>query len=64
MIQKTEQLKDLLDRGFVLFSKNGKIEAEAPQPLGVWPCIFKMEDFHTCNEVKQKNRVYRNNRGR
>ncbi|RKV76313.1 hypothetical protein D8857_07630 [Streptococcus oralis] len=27
MIQKTEQLKDLLDRGFVLFSKNGIIES-------------------------------------
>ncbi|HEL1805235.1 TPA: DUF2292 domain-containing protein [Streptococcus suis] len=27
MIQKTEQLKDLLDRGFVLFSKNGIIKS-------------------------------------
>lgn len=34
MIQKTEQLKDLLDRGFVLFSKNGKIEAEASPTFG------------------------------
>ena len=34
MIQKTEQLKDLLDRGFVLYQKNGKIEAEAPPTFG------------------------------
>lgn len=34
MIQKTEQLKDLLVRGFVLYQKNGKIEAEAPPTFG------------------------------
>lgn len=34
MIQKTELLKDLLDRGFVLFSKNGKIEVEDSPTFG------------------------------
>lgn len=54
---------ELLQKGFILYQKSGRIGVESPQLLGVLLCIFNMVDFPTWCELKQRNRVYRNNRG-
>ncbi|EOB30854.1 MULTISPECIES: hypothetical protein [Streptococcus] len=56
MIQKTEQLKDLLDRGFVLFSKNGIIESAKLPEFG--SLIIKTQDGKPIQkETRQKEKI-------
>ena len=56
MIQKTEQLKDLLDRGFVLFSKNGIIESVKLPEFG--SLIITTQDGKPIQkETRQKEKI-------
>ena len=56
MIQKTEQLKDLLDRGFVLYSTNGIIKSAKLPEFGSLTII--MQDGKPIQkETRQKEKI-------
>ena len=59
-----DDLVELLKQGFILYQKNGKIEAEAPPTFGSVALHFQDGRFSYLQRSETKNRVYRNNRGR
>ena len=55
MIQKAEQLKDLLDRGFVLYSKNGIIKSAKLPEFG--SLITTQDGKPIQKETRQKEKI-------